>query len=275
LSLEARLIQGLRSTAEEIVSDPAVEPALIAVIARGDRTRRQHKLVFAMAVAALLLVAPKVGNMLVGLELDTPPTRDNRIERDLRYPDDGQDLDLGPRPPDRPGKDRAVVGHVDPQAGERTSIGAGGSSGRATGQPPAETGKPPADAHDPITTPTEPRTVSTSYSMADAAAARTGTASCDGEGSQACFRFTPQGDERFVTVTIQDRAGATVFAWLQLDKDGDGDADGEWKGFCGTSSAVPVTASTVVRVLMDVGTCDGSESLPSQGSILATFSRFI
>jgi hypothetical protein len=277
LSLEARLIQGLRATAEEVVREPAVEPALAVVLQRVDRPRSQQRLVLvAAAVAAILalVIGPKVGDFLMGLEPIIPPSRQDGTERDLRYPDDATLEDnWGPLPDEGDDRQGLIVGLAPEEETPRTSGSSSGAPPSRNDGPVRQTEPAPVAAA-PRDKPAR-RSVSAAYSAADGVAARTGTASCDGGDGSACFVFPVRAGERFVSVTIQDDSGAPVFAWLQQDRDGDGAADGEWQGFCGASPAMRLGTGAVVRVLLDVGTCDDEASSPSQGTITATFSRYI
>jgi hypothetical protein len=83
-------------------------------------------------------------------------------------------------------------------------------------------------------------------------------------------------EDMFVTVEVQDAGGGTVYAFLAQDTDGDLQAETEIGEACGkTEKALPVPApGGEVGVFIYVGTCaDGTPSMPTQGTVVLTFSN--
>ena len=78
--------------------------------------------------------------------------------------------------------------------------------------------------------------------------------------------FRAQGEERRVTISLEDDTGNPVAGRVQVN--------GEVVQFCSeTSKAIPVRGGQKVSVSAIVGSCDGGFSVVTEGLITATFSK--
>lgn len=276
MSLDARLRQGMINVADGLQVETHV--ALVEVRALGRKRERRNIMFAALAGAAaatlLVLAGPRLADQLLSMEVPLQPARPETIENEEidrteeRRVYDQEDIERA----NRLGRNREpVVTGIPSSTGRERPVAAGGSRPVADQQPEGGGSDPqrePPLPPDPIQ-----RTASAQYSAAQGALARSGSVSCDGD-AQPCFEFAAEDGERYITVSIEDAADASVLAWIQQDVDGDGTSDGEWKKICNSTTApLRIAPGAVVRVMLDAGRCpDGSDSAPTQGSISVTFS---
>ena len=84
--------------------------------------------------------------------------------------------------------------------------------------------------------------------------------------------FRPRPVERFVSFSVSDDAGQSVFLHVHVDANGDGKK--EHLDFCDrTPKPIRLGATKKIEVAVFLGTCnDGTPSVVTQGTVTATFS---
>lgn len=279
MSLDARLRQGMINVAESIEVETQVALVEVRELGRKRERRNIAFAAFAGAAAATLLVlaGPRLADQLLSMEVPLPPARPDIFEPDdldrteERRVFDEEDV----RRANRIGRNREpMLTGVPSDDSDDNAAGGAVAARPAAGPERARPAGDPSDEEDPPP-PADPiqRSASAQYSAAQGAIARSGTVSC-ADDNQPCFKFPAQEGERYITVSIDDAAGASVLAWIQQDIDGDGTSDGEWTKICNSTRApIRIAPGAVVRVMLDAGRCpDGTDSAPTQGSITVNFS---
>ena len=97
--------------------------------------------------------------------------------------------------------------------------------------------------------------------------------SAAGQENLGAVRFAA-GNERFVSVAVSDSSGLPVLA--EVTQDYDGDTGPEFSRFICGSTDGPVRIKPGIQTIVYVfaGTCeDGTNSVPTAGTIRATFTR--
>lgn len=285
MSLDARLKQGLSNLADPIDVDYELGLVRVTAVARQRERRNVMIAAFAGAAAAIALLAGggKLADMVLGIEAPLPPAEE-RIEDDRgidesRFDENGdgnrvvQDDDL---------RLDEALDQTDPAPidGGRIDV-AGRSNGSSAYVPPSnDSGDDPPPGHEEDDPPVsrEPRTDTGEY-QGYAVPVGGGQSACDQEGAQqsgpGCVIFQTEPGERTVEISIEDDAGGTVAAWVQIDRDGDGGVDGEWTAICDESTrpiSIPTSGDAVVYVEINGGACtDGTDSNPVAGTVTAVF----
>ncbi len=290
MSLDARLKQGLPMIVAPIDVDQDL--AFVRVTAVAQQRERRNVIIAALAGAAaalaILIAGGRVADAVLGLEVPLPPAREEEPNRqdDRRIDDDIIDRDEGERrinDDERPRREETIddgIVIVAPRdTNGESSTDSGGSvmdrSPRRQQEPSGDTEQAPKPA-EPARQNAEPRSQTKSYSLAGAPVGG-GTTSCDRQTEGAgCVRFDAEPGESSVSLSISDNSGATVAAWVQIDRDGDGTIDGDWTRLCNETRApiaIPDDGRAVIWVELDSGTCaDGRDSNPVSGSVTAVFS---
>lgn len=277
MSLEARLLQGLPNLVAPVEVNADLDLVRVHAIAR-QRERRNISiacLVGAAAAALILLVGPQVTEFVTSMDIHRPlppaerDSDEERVEEGL---------------PERP--ERVEARRHDREAALRspvvTGLPAGSTWSEASGTAP---GQVEMD-EDPVERApggsggaTSTRTATAGYTGA-AVPVGGGTSSCEqATPGAACVRFETQRGERFASISISDTGGGSVYAAVQIDRDGDGRTDGEWTYICNATLRpvpIPTDGRAVVFVEVYRGTCSdgsGAESTPVRGTVTAVFAR--
>ncbi len=286
MSLDGRLRQGLTALADPI--DVDYELGLVRVQAVARQRERRHVIIAAFAGAAagiaLLLSGGKLADLVLGLENPLPPAEERSADEEIDRDDidlDRSQIDDGKIVRDDTRIDDALDQADDVEPDEGGAIGPAGrsnpriasSSGsddlRGDGLQGRQHEEP---QRNPL--PRTERADDANYTVANSGVATSGQATCNNGQEGACFEFEAQDDERYVTVDIRDASGAPVYAWVQQNTDGDPQSDGGWTSFCGsTSHPIPIEPGAVVRVMLDAGSCGGTDSNPTSGTIFVTFTN--
>lgn len=285
MSLDGRLKQGFANLADPISVDYELGLVRVRAVARQRERRNVMIAAFAGATAAiaLMVAGSRLADMVLGIEMPVPPAiervideklpdREGRTEeskevdeKGISKPDDLNDALEKLAASQDTGSTTAMVS-VPRRTEPRADSGGESPVEQATGGDEEEEKPKPVS---------ERREDSATYAGA-AIPIGGGRSACDqGQQGAGCVSFQTQPGERTVEISITDRSGAPVAAWVQIDRDGNGDVDGEWTAICSATQgpiSIPTTGDAVVYVEINGGACaDGTDSNPTQGDVAAVF----
>lgn len=100
-----------------------------------------------------------------------------------------------------------------------------------------------------------------------------GPADCVADNTVGCVMFEARADEHYLGISVSDKLGGSIRAWIRQNYDSDPNYDGEWSMVCNESEkAIRIVPGAEINILIQRGECgDGSASRPSAGIVTASF----